>query len=62
MIFSFLTPEFLNKFAQSCAEAPSPLITTFTLSISFLEISKALISAAVVYGCAVLIIVKNWYI
>ena len=48
IIFSFLTPELLNKLAQACAEAPAPLTTILTLSIFFFEISKALISAAVV--------------
>ena len=48
MIFSLLTPELLNKFAHAWADAPAPLITPLTSSIFFLEISKALIRAAVV--------------
>ena len=48
MIFSFLTPELLNRLAQACAEAPAPLTTTLTFWISFLDISKAFINAAVV--------------
>ena len=43
-----LTPELLNKLAQACAEAPAPLITTFTSEIFFLDISNAFIKAAVV--------------
>ena len=48
MTFSFLIPELLNKFVHAIADAPAPFITTFTSSIFFLEISKALINAAVV--------------
>ena len=45
-IFLLLTPELLNKFAQAWADAPAPLMTTFTSEIFFLEISKAFIKAA----------------
>ena len=46
--FSFFTPDNLKRFAQAIAEAPAPLITILALSIFLLEISKALINAAVV--------------
>ena len=48
VIFFWGTPVFLNKLAQAIAEAPAPLTTILTLSIFFLLMSKALISAAVV--------------
>ena len=38
----------INKFVQAIAEAPAPFTTTFIFFIDFFEISKALISAAVV--------------
>ena len=47
-MFSLFTPELLNKFAHAWADAPAPLTTIFTSVIFFFEISKALISAAVV--------------
>ena len=48
IIFSLLTPELLNRFVHACADAPAPFTTIFTVSIFFLEISKAFIKAAVV--------------
>ena len=47
-MFSFFTPVLLNKFEQAIAEAPAPFTTILTSSIFFLDISKALIKAAVV--------------
>ena len=48
VIFFWGTPLFLNKLAQAIADAPAPLIITFTLEIDFPLISNALINAAVV--------------
>ena len=45
-IFSFFKPKLTYSFKHEIAAAPAPLTTTFTLSIFFLAISRALINAA----------------
>ena len=48
IIFSFLIPIFLKRFAHAIAEAPAPFTTILTSLTFFFDISSALIKAAVV--------------